>query len=301
MAALLAGISTLFAESASAFCRTTTSGRQPLPTVCPDEGTPLRWSVPCAPVSLDPTLPTGAPPLSTVDDALTRAIAAWNTAACPTAPASPRFTLVPFLPCGDGVRFTRGQPHSNTVSMRGSWADSPLFPPGVIAVTIVSFDVRTGSILDADIALNARTERNPEGYVFSDGPAADPTTRRLSATLTHEMGHLLGLAHSDVPGSIMAARYADLPPRAGLHPDDVSATCEVYPSGSGAGPCDPSRDHACAPACQCLSTVATPTQGPGAIAFLAALVLATLNARRSGRSPRRPSPGSTGPGPRAMG
>jgi hypothetical protein len=292
LAATLGLLAGLAAREARAFCRSTTSGRQPIPTVCPDEGTPLRWTSSCAPISIDPSLPPEGPSLTALDDALSQALSRWNTPTCTALPLPdppPRFTLVPFVPCADGVRFVRGQSHSNTVSLRPRWADSPLFPPGVVAVTIVSFDVRTGAILDADIALNARSDANPDGHRFVLSPSADPAERDLSATLTHELGHLLGFAHSDVEGSVMTARYDALPRGAALHMDDIAGTCAVYPSGSGAAPCTPARDHACASSCQCRAPIGAPCSAtPRLVAILAALGTSVIG-RRFARSRRRPS------------
>ena len=57
----------------------------------------------------------------------------------------------------------------------------------------------------------------------------------LAFVLTHELGHNLGLYHSEVPGAVMAPYYQAWDERA-LHPDDVAAIQELYGAGDGSVP-----------------------------------------------------------------
>ena len=80
--------------------------------------------------------------------------------------------------------------------------------------------------------------------------------------LTHEAGHMLGLAHSDVNGATMQVEYVQgSTTLRSLHSDDMGGICEAYPPGE-VGTCDPTPRHGfqstCGPApveegCGCTS------------------------------------------------
>ena len=152
-------------------------------------------------------------------------------------------------PSGAFVRFNdRGLLNSPTINSRdrqnvvtfdetGAQIGAPP-DAGVIAVTRVNSDSRTGEIFDADIVFNGRDFR------FGVG---DPASIRspfidLQATATHEIGHLLGIDHTGLMGpasrrpvmnpfdnreSLGAARV--------LKPDDIAAVGSLYPSEAFSG------------------------------------------------------------------
>ncbi len=107
---------------------------------------------------------------------------------------------------------------------------SPLssFPSATLAVTTTTFDNPSGQLLEADIAF-----RNTVIW------ALNPTAQQfdLVATATHEIGHLLGFAHSAVSNSTMADVAARGPnPQRRLAQDDINAVCFSYPRGEQAYP-----------------------------------------------------------------
>ncbi|GEM_PF-275969 len=110
-----------------------------------------------------------------------------------------------------------------------------------LALTTTSFEPSSGEILDSDIELNV------PGYLFTvvDSPVCVAPNFALTCVatdiqnaMTHELGHSLGLAHSCMPGSVMAAMSppGELSKRV-LDPGSKAAACEVYPKNMAAVRC----------------------------------------------------------------
>jgi uncharacterized protein (TIGR03382 family) len=110
-----------------------------------------------------------------------------------------------------------------------------------IAVTLTTYDEKSGIIYDSDIELNAA------GFFFtaSDGPVCNPpvlTTNCVSTdvqnTATHEIGHFIGLDHTNATGSTMNPRA---PPgetsKRTIDSGSQSYVCVAYPQGQPSQAC----------------------------------------------------------------
>jgi hypothetical protein len=111
-----------------------------------------------------------------------------------------------------------------------------------IAITLTTYDEKSGIIYDSDIELNSidfffttattSTRCNPplltEGCVSTD----------IQNTMTHEIGHLIGLDHTDAPGSTMNAQapLGELSKRT-VDSGSRDFVCTVYPQGSASRSC----------------------------------------------------------------
>ena len=112
---------------------------------------------------------------------------------------------------------------ANRVVFRESgWPDPP--GPGTLAITTLYYRRSTGEILDADIDVNAVDH----SWAIVAGP--DAVNDDVENTLTHELGHLLGFAHSPEVGATMfASAEAGETSKRDLDADDLAAVCETYP------------------------------------------------------------------------
>jgi len=117
----------------------------------------------------------------------------------------------------------------NTLVFRDSWPPAGVSDPAISelmpAVTTVVYDSATGEILDADIDVNVQDYR----WTLGD----DKIELDLQSVLTHEIGHLLGLAHSDNPAATMypQVKAGQIHKRV-LAADDLLGLCAVYPFGA---------------------------------------------------------------------
>lgn len=286
----------LFPVRARAYCLTTTrlefvpTAEQP----CDPQGQPLFWANRCVDVWVrDPA--SVQVDVTTARRLLSDALARWAAVRCPadTATCSGASGDAPSIfgreagstRCDTG--YVRGGSNASVVAFRDSgWTHDP----GTIALTTVSFRLDTGEILDGDIEV----ESDPHVLELStDGPGQ--TRYDLASILTHESGHLFGLAHTQASHdeAVMRPKYVagDTTMRTPAA-DDICGLCVSAP---------PSRTLACAPntppACDVTPPATSEHHGCGYARVasgsgLLALLL-WITAARRGTASRRRSPGPT--------
>lgn len=91
---------------------------------------------------------------------------------------------------------------------------------GVVGVTQVLFKNNTGEIIEADILLNDS---------FVEFTTNKNSAAFLGNVITHEMGHFLGLGHSQVVGASMF--YALSRGQSEISDDDKAGVYSIYPTG----------------------------------------------------------------------
>lgn len=132
-----------------------------------------------------------------------------------------------------------GENHNVVVVVDRLWP----YQTGAIAVTTTAYDTRNGVVVDADIEFNDASFE----FVHVDEDTqceARDNLMDLRNTLTHEIGHVVGLEHP--PNT---ARYAETTMFASapacetkkrtLAQDDIDGLCFIYPAGAPTQQCYP--------------------------------------------------------------
>jgi MYXO-CTERM domain-containing protein len=220
---------------------------------------PVRWPSPTVTVSIPATGLPGTVSPERLRHAVEGAIAAWNqpSAACSTASLRLAATPAPHdRVAQDGI--------NNVIFRRGLWcrngeSGQSCYDREMQALTSVFLrnhpgQPDDGEIVEADIELNAVHVRwaalDPPPAVFPPGVAD------LQTVLTHELGHVLGLAHTcdeglvypplednqgrkvercrrgETRGTVMYPERGSGPAvRRALSSDEIDAVCDIYPNG----------------------------------------------------------------------
>ncbi len=246
VATLLGSLATS-ASSAHAYVRIVT-----------DSGVPLWWRNPCVTMEIFLGAP---PPAMTADqyfNASQMAAQAWShsSVACTGLSLAIQRESAATAAVGlDGKNVI--------VFIQDSWCknsdatDGPCYPQNALAVTSDFKNDTTGEIGDADIEFNAVYVTWAD--LVTNPTLASSTTADFQNTLTHELGHVIGLAHpcyssndgtpilkdnngndeltcgaANLPLSVTeATMYPSVPmndtQRRTLSPDDQQAVCDIYP------------------------------------------------------------------------
>jgi hypothetical protein len=151
-----------------------------------------------------------------------------------------------------------------------------------LALTTLIFNADSGEIYDADVEVNTF-----ESEMSIDGSAHGAI--HFPSVITHEIGHFLGLSHSDVDYSTMRPSYA--PGNTGMatiEQDDVDGICAALPPNreTAADSCEPRHGFSTQCAVPETSCRMAPGTAPGTAS--AALLLVGLSSLLKRRQRPRP-------------
>jgi hypothetical protein len=277
---------------ASAFCRTRTCGESCTfdENGCAIEGEPIAWTNRCSSYSVHAD---SVPSISREElvHAADAAFLTWQETTCPSTHAPPSIAIYDFfgaVACRR-VEYNGLQPNANIIVLRGTWHEGA---DKVLALTTVTYDTTTGGIYDADMEINA-------SMPITAGPLGQASFD-LQSILTHEVGHFLGLDHSNKGqaedcrgGATMCPTYhPGIEDFRTLDEDDINAICTVYPPERKAPACDPAPPRGFSAECGMdpvsgkgcsLSALSRPRSNPATIAITIGCGLVARRRRAGGR------------------
>jgi len=173
-----------------------------IPLAAPQDR-PLKWATRTIPIALSSSLTAPSPAIKPGTDvlgAVQRALTTWSKAT--------NIKFIEITSNAQSVSPSAGGDGVNLITIGATEENLDLFSEGnTTARTRVFYDHDSGEITEADVVINP--------YPFSEAGAPiqfstdeTPGTYDLESTLTHEIGHVLGLTHSRVMGATMQPTQA---------------------------------------------------------------------------------------------
>ncbi len=198
-----------------------------------DSGPSLIWSVRVVRWVLDGRLSPQISDRAGTQAAIEASFKTWNDVPC----SDFEFVLSE-MRSGASAGAPKGGPYENVVTfVPTGWP----YDKEIIALTTSAFDDRTGQIFDADIEINDQYF----DFFLPEQACVKATGRMdLQNTITHEVGHVIGLDHPPMTAQYEeATMYASAPPceitKRTLADDDMAGLCAIYPIGQPVQACFP--------------------------------------------------------------
>jgi hypothetical protein len=300
LAAAASGAALFVCARADAYCRTKACDtepsygdvwdEEPQPTLCVrdaggcfTQGTPLFWPSNCLAFSVHGAGSESSDiDYETAEAIIELAFEKWATVDCGDG-QSPSFRAVNVgaVTCRQ-AEYNQLDSNANAFMFRDKdWPYRNAID--TLALTTVTYNVETAAIYDADVEMNSAQAT----FTTTETPPSDAAD--FEAVVTHEVGHFLGLSHSEVDAATMRGigyQVGTVGLRT-LASDDIAGICEIYPPGERvSSKCSPR--HGFSPECGTVeeagcTLVARPRKASLATSALAALFAIALFARRSRR------------------
>ncbi|MBM4359667.1 MAG: matrixin family metalloprotease [Deltaproteobacteria bacterium] len=231
----------LASSGAGAFCRSTTCSGDCERDFdgCKMTGAPLYWPGLCVGVALNAQASEHIP-FDVFQAVARRSIASWSSLECPKGEATIAFVEQGPVSCHT-AEYDPAGPNANIIlfqDMKWSYKSAD----NTLAKTTVTYDTGSGLILDADIELN---------HAYNELTVGDEAVvYDLESILTHELGHFIGLDHTqDFEATMNAAYDPGTKELRTLEQDDIAGACTAYPPGRAAV-CDPTPRGGLSGACK---------------------------------------------------
>lgn len=104
---------------------------------------------------------------------------------------------------GQALGYVSGTLNQNSILALEDWP----YSEDALAVTLVTLNARTNELLDADVAFNVQSHHF---RVLVDSPGKQRAFDDVQNTITHELGHVLGLMHNNATEDLVM--YPSAPP-----------------------------------------------------------------------------------------
>lgn len=272
-------LAALVEREAHAYCFTTTcKGVDACDDVAVPGCTPTSWASRCVGFTVNDRTQGGLAP-DAIEDIAKRAFGRWQGSDCGDGlPPGLHVEFMGIVSCATTeYNFDAGNANViMTTEQPGAGISGHTF-----ALTTTSFDPDTGELLNADIELNVRD------HAFTVGD--DLVDVDLEAVLVHEIGHFLGIAHSQVVDATMFPFYEPGTTEIrSLTKDDEAAICLLYPpSPDITSTCNPLPRHGFSPDCRVDQTEGDCNVAASGLAgWVSAALLAGVGALARRRAPR---------------